>query len=147
MASKLLKLNDNPRLILWIVDFLVNWSQSQTVCHQAALLSYNSVSTGSPQGTVLSPILSTIYTNDCSGIDTTINFSFAFSTIQPHIIESKLLKLLDVNPRPILWIVNFPVNQSQTVCPQSCTPIFLFYFHWLSTRHCPISYSFHNLYK
>ena len=32
MASKLLKLDLNPRLTLWIVDFLVNCSQ--TVRHQ-----------------------------------------------------------------------------------------------------------------
>ena len=54
MASKILKLDVNPRLILWIVDFLV--SRSQTVRHQAALSSSRSISTGSPQGTVLSPI-------------------------------------------------------------------------------------------
>ena len=68
MASKLLKLSVNPRLILWIVDFFVN--RSQTVHHQAALSSSCSISTGSPQGTVLS-ILFTVYTNDCTGTDTT----------------------------------------------------------------------------
>ena len=54
MASKLLKFNVNPRLILWIVNFLV--SCSQTVRHQATLLSSCSVFTSSLQGTVLSPI-------------------------------------------------------------------------------------------
>ena len=58
-ASKLLKIDVNPRLILWIVDFVVN--RSQTVRRQAALSSSRSVSTGSPQGTVLSPILFTLY--------------------------------------------------------------------------------------
>ena len=52
MASKLLKLDLNPRLILWIVNFLVNCSQ--TVHHQTTLSSSHSVSTSSPQGTVLS---------------------------------------------------------------------------------------------
>ena len=65
MASKLLKLNINPRLILWIVN------RSQTVHHQPALLSSCTVSTSSPQGTVLSPILFTFYINDCTGTDTT----------------------------------------------------------------------------
>ena len=46
MASKLLKLN--PLLILWIVSFLVNCSQ--TVCHQTVLSSSHSISTGSLQG-------------------------------------------------------------------------------------------------
>ena len=69
MASKLLKLDVNPRLILWIVDFLVN--RSQTVRHQAVLSSSRFISTGSPQGTVISPSLFTLYTNDCTGTDTT----------------------------------------------------------------------------
>ena len=69
MASKLLKIDVNPRLILWIVDFLVN--RSQTVRHQAAHSSSRSVSTGCPQGTVLSPILFTLHTMDCAGTATT----------------------------------------------------------------------------
>ena len=63
LTSKLLKLDFNPRLILWIVNFLVN--HSQTVYHQTALLSSCSISIGSPHGIVLSPIL--LYT----GTDTT----------------------------------------------------------------------------
>ena len=58
-----------PRLILWIVDCFV--SRSQTVRHQAAFSSSRSISTGSPQGTVLSPILFTLCTNDCTGTETT----------------------------------------------------------------------------
>ena len=69
MASKFLKLDVKPRRILWIVEFLVN--RSQTVRHQAVLSSSRSISTGSPQDTVLSPILFTLYTNDCTGTDTT----------------------------------------------------------------------------
>ena len=69
MASKLLKIDINPRLILWIVDFLVN--RSQTVHHQAALLSSCSISAGSPQGTVLFSILFTLFTNDCTDTDIT----------------------------------------------------------------------------
>ena len=55
LASTHLKLEVKPRLILWIVDFLVN--HSQTVRHQAVLSSSRSISTSCPQGTVLSPIL------------------------------------------------------------------------------------------
>ena len=69
MASKFLKLNVNPRLILCIVDFLV--SHSQTVHHQAVLSSSHSIATGSSQGTVLSPVRFTLYINDCTGTDTT----------------------------------------------------------------------------
>ena len=69
MASKLLKIDVNRRLILWTVDFLAN--RSQTVRHQDVLSSSRSISTGSPQGTVPSPILFTLYTNLWTGTDTT----------------------------------------------------------------------------
>ena len=65
MASKLLSLGVSPSLILWIISFLVN--RTQYVRFDEAISSIRSTSTGSPQGTVLSPILFTIYTNDCVG--------------------------------------------------------------------------------
>ena len=57
------------QLILWIISFVVN--QTQAVRFQHALSSSKATSTGSPQGTVLSPVLFTLYTNDCSGSNTT----------------------------------------------------------------------------
>ena len=56
---------------------LLSFNAYQTVRYKAALSSSRSISTGSPQGTVLSPILFTIYTNDCTGTDTApvINYS------------------------------------------------------------------------
>ena len=62
-------------LILRIVDFLVN--SSQTFRHQAALSSSCSISTGSPQGTVLLPVLFTLYTNECTGTNTTPNIKYS----------------------------------------------------------------------
>ena len=67
MARTLLKRNINPRLILRIVDFFLN--RSQTTRFQAALSSSRSISYGSPQGGNLSPILFTLCANDCSGTD------------------------------------------------------------------------------
>ena len=52
----------------------------------------------------------------------------------------------DVNPRLIFWIVNFIVNHSDS-SPPRYTFVFPLYFHWLSTRRCPTSYSFYTLYK
>jgi len=69
MSQKLLSLNVRPSLILWISDFLTN--RSQSVLFHQALSSPRSTSTGSPQGTVLSPVLFTLYTNDCTGSDST----------------------------------------------------------------------------
>ncbi len=69
MAHKLLTFNVNPKLIMWVLSFLVN--RSQFVRFQQSLSSTKTTSTGSPQGTVLSPLLFTLYTNDCIGTDTT----------------------------------------------------------------------------
>ena len=69
LSQKLLSLEVNPSIILWISDFLTN--RSQSVLYQQALSSSRSTSTGSPQGTVLSPVLFTLYTNDCSGSEST----------------------------------------------------------------------------
>ena len=55
--------------MLWIVNFLVN--RSQSVRFERAFSSSRSTSTGSHQGTVLSPILFTLNTNDCTNTDVT----------------------------------------------------------------------------
>ena len=69
MAKKLLSFHVSPHLIQWILSFLVH--RSQSVRFQKALSSVRHTSTGSPQGTVLSPVLFTLYTNDCSGTNIT----------------------------------------------------------------------------
>ena len=46
-------------------------NRSQSVRYQSAVSVSRSTFTGAPQGTVLSPILFTLYTNDCSGSDST----------------------------------------------------------------------------
>ena len=65
LALKLLHLDVNPKLILWIVNFLLH--RSQSVRFQNSISSQRHTSTGAPQGTVLSPALFTLYTNDCQG--------------------------------------------------------------------------------
>ena len=76
MAAKLLAMNVCDRLVLWIVDFLVLCTQS--VRYQTAVSSSRSISAGSPQGTVLSPVLFTFYTNDCKlGNDTTLLIKYS----------------------------------------------------------------------
>jgi len=62
MARKLVDLQVDPKLILWLVDFLVN--RTQQVRYQHAISDSKAVSTGAPQGTVLAPVLFTLYTND-----------------------------------------------------------------------------------
>ena len=62
LANKLIDLQVDPHLILWLVDFLVN--RSQRVRYQHAISDSKVINTGAPQGTVLAPVLFTLYTND-----------------------------------------------------------------------------------
>jgi hypothetical protein len=65
LSQKLLSYSVPPRLVLWIMQFLVH--RTQSVRFQNSLSSIKYTSTGAPQGTVLSPVLFTLYTNDCQG--------------------------------------------------------------------------------
>ncbi len=63
LIDKLLNMNVNSNLISWILDFLLNRTQFVSISNiKSDVLTTN---TGAPQGCVLSPILFTIYTNDC----------------------------------------------------------------------------------
>ena len=56
-------------LCLWIKDFLTNRPQAVKMCpHLSPTLS---LSTGAPQGCVLSPLLYSLYTHDCAPSHTT----------------------------------------------------------------------------
>ena len=44
-----------------------------------------------------------------------IDFSSAFSTIQPHLLAMKFLDL-NIDPKLMLWIVSFLCNRTQCVC-------------------------------
>ena len=37
--------------------------------------------------------------------------------------------------------------KTSVICSTSCTLLFTFYLYWLSTRRCPLSHSFHTVYK
>ena len=78
MILKLLNLSVCPKLILWIVSFLVH--RSQAVSFHNSLSFTRSTSTGSPQGTVLSPVLFNLYTNDCSGTSLTPVIKYSDNT-------------------------------------------------------------------
>ena len=69
MAHKLIKFGVDSRLVLWVIDFLVNRVQFVR-CHnsltgQPVMSSPCITHTGTPQGTVVSPVLFTMYTDDC----------------------------------------------------------------------------------
>ncbi|KAJ8368705.1 hypothetical protein SKAU_G00087330 [Synaphobranchus kaupii] len=59
MAKKLLKMNLNPHLILWVMSFLTD--KPQWVRYKGHCSTTKTISTGS----VVSPVLFTLYTDDC----------------------------------------------------------------------------------
>ena len=65
LTEKLFSLNVRPKLIVWLIDFLVN--RSQVVRYQNVPPQVKTTSTGAPQGTVLSPMFFTIYIPTISG--------------------------------------------------------------------------------
>ncbi len=76
LIQKLKTLNVNPFLIRWYFSFLTNRTQQVRVNN--TLSEFTGISTGVPQGCVSSPILFTLYTNECSSCDST-NFIVKFS--------------------------------------------------------------------
>ncbi len=64
LINKLNLLGLNYSLCNWILDFLTGRPQSVRVSHNT--LSTNTLSTGAPQGCVLSPLLFTLLTHDCT---------------------------------------------------------------------------------
>ena len=64
LISKLRQMSVNPFLIKWYFSFLTNRSQQVRVNN--ILSECKSISTGAPQGCVSSPVLFTLYTNDCT---------------------------------------------------------------------------------
>ena len=63
LFSKLKNMNLNNRITSWILEFLTN--RSQYVNLNGVKSDLITTNTGAPQGCVISPVLFTIYTNDC----------------------------------------------------------------------------------
>ena len=64
-AHKLTQVWVNAKLVLWVVNFLVE--RTQKVRFRNSVSSSMTTTSGSPQGTLLSPFLFTLYTTDCRG--------------------------------------------------------------------------------
>lgn len=79
MMQKLINMNVNPCIILWINEFLTNrWQYVRFLSTKSDSLVTN---TGAPQGCILSPLLFTLYTSDCRCLDNTCQlFKYADDT-------------------------------------------------------------------
>ena len=78
--KKLMDMNVNSHLILWIHEFLTN--RPQYVKFNGVKSKVMIINTGAPQGCVLSAILFTIYTSDCKSSSCyTIIIKYADDTV------------------------------------------------------------------
>lgn len=64
MVSKLINMNINKNIIAWILEFLTNRRQYVKLIGVKSDVIF--MNTGAPQGCVISPVLFTLYTNDCT---------------------------------------------------------------------------------
>uniref|UniRef100_A0A9J7XIF0 Reverse transcriptase domain-containing protein n=1 Tax=Cyprinus carpio carpio TaxID=630221 RepID=A0A9J7XIF0_CYPCA len=89
LVRKLVHLGVNPQIILWIYDFLTD--RSQQVRFNSSISSSKIINTGAPQGCVLSPILYTLYTNNCQASSSAhIYFKYADDTALVGFLKSDI---------------------------------------------------------
>ena len=103
LAPKLKSINLSNCVISWILDFLTNRPQFVKLNNfESDIIVTN---TGAPQGCVISPVLFTIYTNDCSFNNKNVALiKFADdSTMQGFIVQSNEIVYRDSVQDFSLW--------------------------------------------
>ncbi len=87
LRASINKVNKSPTLGNWVLDFLTN--RPQTVRIHNTISSSITLSTGSPQGCVLSPLLFTLLTYDCSARHPSCHIvKFADTAVVGRIIDN-----------------------------------------------------------
>ena len=79
LMDKLMKMNVNAKLIVWIQSFLSN--RLQYVNFNGTLSDVTEINTGAPQGCVLSAVLFIIYTSDCRSLSKHVIVKYADDTV------------------------------------------------------------------
>ena len=95
LALKLLHLDVSPKLILWIVNFLLH--RTQSAHFQNSISSQRSTCTGASESTVLSPALFTLYTNDCQGTTKTPTAKYSDDTTIEDVSNSDSVYFIEVH--------------------------------------------------
>ncbi|KAI5613116.1 gastrula zinc finger protein XlCGF28.1-like [Silurus asotus] len=117
LHSKLLNLTITPAICQWINSFLKG--RKQQVRLGGITSSIQTISTGAPQGCVLSPLLFSLYTNDCTSNDPTVKLlKFADDTTLILLIqdgdksayEQEVKKLVYCRDDSGLWETPFNTN-------------------------------------
>ena len=113
MARKLLGYGVEHRLVLWLINFLID--RTQSVCFQSVMSSSLETSTGAPQGTVLAPVLFTLYTNDCTGTQITPFIKYSDDTALVDLSDDDTIYFNEVS-RFTMWCKNnfLDLNVSKT---------------------------------
>ena len=77
LCSKLKQVNINPYIINWLISFLDQ--RKQRVVVDGYSTEYVSINRGVPQGTVLGPVLFSIFINDIKAVNTDKNLLVKFA--------------------------------------------------------------------
>ena len=77
LCSKLKQVNINPYIINWLISFLDH--RKQRVVVDGYSTEYVSINRGVPQGTVLGPVLFSIFINDIKAVNTDKNLLVKFA--------------------------------------------------------------------
>ena len=89
----------------WILDFLLN--RTQVVRFNSQLSEPLTLSTGAPQGSVLCPLLFTLFTNDCrSSSSSTLIFRFSDDTTIEGLITNADESAYREVERVVDWCTN-----------------------------------------
>ena len=86
LAKKLVRLDISLKLVIWVINVLCH--RKQFVRFKGVLSGERSISTVVPQGCVLSPVLFTLYANDCTGTENTIFIKYSDDTAIVHLSNS-----------------------------------------------------------
>ncbi len=93
LVAKLQTLGLNRSLCNWILDFLTGRSQVVRMGNNTS--SPLILNTGAPQGCVLSPLLYSLYTHDCTATHSSnVIVKFADDTTVMHFISSTIIDLI-----------------------------------------------------